>query len=202
LLPESAAALANINSGVPLANMLSVCGFLVVFLLEKVFFMPEEEQRIPIIYILWITILEEEITADHHRSHPRPSHPRPTPHTIAPSSPAVIPVSTASDVEIEILPTLPENATSTAEMTTESIQDVSTTPQLRSRKERIERELSHEHGTSRLLSQPSSGQSTAQQLLPYVLMIVLSIHSIIAGLTLGVQGTVGTLTPLFVAIIR
>jgi len=38
LLPESANGLASIDNGVPLANMLSVCGFLIVFLLEKVFF--------------------------------------------------------------------------------------------------------------------------------------------------------------------
>jgi len=161
LLPESAAELATINSGsVPLANMLSVCGFLIVFLLEKVFFLTDEQPG---------------------HSH----HSKPADNSITPS----ISTSEIEVVQVSLDSPNPRNSA--------SIQDITTTPELTRTPAR--EHGGHDHGTAALLNSPSS--SGASKIVPYMLMIVLSIHSIIAGVTLGVAPTTAAMAPLFVAII-
>jgi len=170
LLPESANGLASIDNGVPLANMLSVCGFLIVFLLEKVFFLSEEDQN---------SFIDDSITQTHRRK--------------------VIPESSIKLVQssdIEILPTSATESSNSPHPQNISLSPDLVTQEITPEYSRINH--SHDHGTSALLDPVATGTSS---LLPYVLMIVLSVHSIIAGLTIGVAQSIETMAPLFIAVI-
>ena len=157
---------------------------MLVFLLEKVFFMRNMDEY----------NFDDEET------------PRKPPHNHGKSSPqtprsANLTESKSLDTStVELLPI--ESDDPKEEIVALNIQDHSTSPAPHLRRPAHNQHAGHDHGTTKLLVEDSEQVGFAKRLLPYVLMIVLSVHSVIAGVTMGVAPTAEAMVPLFVAIIR
>jgi len=194
LLPESTEKLQNVGTGVPLANMLSVCGFLIVFLIEKVFFLSNGEEEFK---------FEDEHSHEHAppRKSSTSSLPVSQPKSDKNTAPASPSAQNMAESEIEMLPVTPASKDECCDdppLRHSSIQDTSV--DIPSTRQPSSDHGGHDHGLQHLINSPRE-QSAIAKLLPYVLMIVLSVHSIIAGITLGVAQTTPDMAPLFIAII-
>jgi len=164
LLPEAITLFENtgINFKVPMAELLAVGGFLIVFLIEKVIFLKDEswnQGRVKPIE------LKKEIKIETDNAEKKES-----------SNGEIV---TLEEVEIEEIKT---NGTQGEEIISNR------------EDEKLNNSKGHDH--SHFVLNPESSSA-----LPYLLMAVLSIHSVIAGFALGVQNNLDYVYAIFFAIL-